>query len=221
MVLQVMVIGLGTLGMSLARNLTKKGAEVLAVDINKDLVDEAVSFASAAVCLDASDEEELLKLNPKERDVAVCAIGANSRESSILCTALLRQMGAPMIASRAKDETHARILKLVGAHRVFNPEEEYGRRFANNILYRNLIAEGAPEKELQLTEICLPPSMEGKNLIQLALPARYGIIVAAVRRGDSLNLRHPVPADPLRKDDRLLVVCDTESLEHLLQDNSK
>lgn len=221
MALQVMVIGLGTLGMSLARNLTEKGAEVLAVDINKERVDEAAAFASAAVCLDASDEAELLKLSPKERDVAVCAIGANSKESSILCTALLRQMGAPMIASRAKDKAHARILKLVGAHRVFNPEEEYGRRFAGNIAYRDLIAEDSPGGELQLTEICLPPFMEDKNLIRLALPARYGIIVAAVRRAGSIALRRPDPAGLLKKGDRLLLVCNAESLEQLMKDSGK
>lgn len=221
MALQVMVIGLGTLGMSLARNLTEKGAEVLAVDIDKERVDEAVSFASEAVCLDASDETELLKLRPRERDVAVCSIGPKSRESSILCTALLRQMGATMIASRAKDRTHARILKLVGAHRVFNPEEEYGKRFAATIAYRDLIVDTALSEELQLTEICVPPFMVGKNLIRLSMPTRYGIIVAAIRRGDPPQLRRPDPAEPLKAGDRLLVVSNADSLDRLMKVSGK
>ena len=41
---QVLIIGLGQLGTSLAKTLSEKGMEVVAVDINKDIVDKNAVF---------------------------------------------------------------------------------------------------------------------------------------------------------------------------------
>ena len=80
---QVLIIGLGQFGMSLARTLSEKGAEVLAVDRDKPLVEEAAAFVTAALTIDATDEAELARLQPARRDCAVCAIGDDSKEASI------------------------------------------------------------------------------------------------------------------------------------------
>ena len=53
---QILIIGLGQFGMSLAATLSGKGAEVIAVDIRKNLVEEASSFVTEALVLDATDE---------------------------------------------------------------------------------------------------------------------------------------------------------------------
>jgi len=132
MIQQILIIGLGQFGMSLARTLSQKGAEVLAVDPQKHLVQEASVFVTEALAMDATDEVELARLHPEKRDAVVCAIGDDSKEQSIICTALLRQMGAPFIVARANDKMHQRILHLVGAHKIVNPEQEFGMRFANN-----------------------------------------------------------------------------------------
>jgi trk system potassium uptake protein TrkA len=110
---QILIIGLGQFGMSLARTLSERGAEVLAVDVNSALVEEAATFVAEAVLIDATDETQLARLEPSKRDSAVCAIGDDSKESSIICTALLRQMGAPVVIARANDKMHHRILHLV------------------------------------------------------------------------------------------------------------
>ena len=116
--------------MSLARALAQHGSEVLAVDTNEAHINEIAPFVADAVIMDAMDEEALASLAPSQRDTCVCAIGDDNREGSIIVTALLRQLGAPHIIARATDELHARILTLVGAHEVINPEQNYGERLA-------------------------------------------------------------------------------------------
>lgn len=212
---QVMIIGLGQFGMSLARTLSEKGAEVLAVDSDRELVEEASLFCAEAVAIDATDETELARLNPGRRDAVVCAIGDDSKEASILCTALLRQMGAPLIIARAGDKMHRRILQLVGAHQVINPELEFGKRFANGILYRHVIADTSFADDFQLTEICIQPSMVGRTLVQLALPKRFGVLVAAIRRGTPPRILQPSPNEPLQEDDQLLIVSRGDAIEKL------
>ena len=64
---QVLIIGLGQFGMSLARTLSEKGAEVLAVDRDKPLVEEAAAFVTEALTIDATDEAELARLQPARR----------------------------------------------------------------------------------------------------------------------------------------------------------
>ncbi len=214
---QILIIGLGQFGMSLARTLSDKGAEVLAVDRQKNLVEEAAAFATEALVMDATDETELALLQPGKRDSSVCAIGDDSKEASIICTALLRQMGAPWIIARANNLLHQRILQLVGAHLVVNPEHEFGKRFANRLIYRNVVADMPLGEDLQLTEIQVHPAMIGKSLMELALPKRFGVMVVAVRRGSPSRVVQPSPSEPLQENDNLVIVSKESAIPKLLK----
>jgi len=214
---QILIIGLGHFGMSLARTLSEKGAEVLGVDVQKHLVEEAARFVTEAVLMDATDETELARLEPGKRDSAVCAIGDDSKEASIVCTALLRQMGTPIVIARANDPMHERILHLVGAHQVINPEREFGKRFANRLLYRHVIADTHIGDDLHITEICVQPSMVGKNLIDLALPRRFGVMVVGIRRGDEGRIFQPSPQEVMQKRDNLVIVSNEAAIPKLIK----
>lgn len=214
MATQVLIIGLGQFGMSLARTLSEKGAEVIAADNDKEIIEEAASFLDDAICLDATDETAVAKLCPKERDVVICAIGA--REPSILTTAILRQMGCENVIARATDKIHERILKAVGAKNVINPDAEYGRKFAYKILFQNIINDETSEN-IQLLEINVQPFMEGKTLIELALPNKYGIIVAAIKKGNKLT--RPFPNEVLNTKDKLLLVCTEDAIAKMIEEN--
>ena len=214
MALQVLIIGLGQFGMSLAKTLSEKGAEVVGVDKNKDLVNIASAFLDDVVCLDSTDEMALSKLCPKERDIVVCAIG--SRESSILCTALLVEMGCENIVARATDKIQERILKAIGAKNVINPDAEYGKKFAYKIMLQNIISSDISD-DVQSIEIKVQPFMVGKNLIELALPNKYGIIVAAIKRDGKVT--RPFPNEKLKLSDNLLLICNEESIENMLKEN--
>lgn len=212
---QILIIGLGHFGMSLARTLTLKGAEVLASDIRPHLVEEASEFVTEALVLDAAEEDQLARLSPGNRDAAVCAIGDESREASIICTALLRQMGCPHIIARGNERMHRRILQLVGAHQIINPEEEFGRRFATRLLYRNVIVDTVSGDELQMSEVNIRENMIGRTLIELELPKRFGIMVAGIRRGNMNTLIQPRPDEPLKAGDVLVIVSSEAAIEAL------
>ena len=218
---QILIIGLGRFGMSLANALAEKGVEVLAVDKRQALVEEAAAFAAEAVTIDATDEAELARLEPRRRDAAVCAIGGDSKESSIICTAMLRQMGTPLVIARANDKMHRRILRLVGAHQVINPEEEFGRRFAGRLLYRDVIADTSLGEDLLLTEIHILPAMIGNNLVELELPRRFGIVVVGIRRGSPSRITPPVPTEPLQAGDNLIIVSSDFAIAKLTRELRK
>lgn len=216
MLKQAIVVGLGQFGMSLARSLTDRDVEVLAVDISEERVRAAANFVADAACFDATDNDALARTSPMERDICICSIGDEAKEASIICTALLRQMGAPRVIARANDQVHARILQLVGAHQVVNPEREFGQRFASQVLYSGVLGELPLGEDLLITELRPPTAMIGHTLRDLELPRRYGITVVAVRRAGSTVLL-PKATDPLDEEDILVVVSKSGAVERMME----
>ncbi|QDU69248.1 potassium channel family protein [Engelhardtia mirabilis] len=214
---QVLVVGLGQFGMAAARALSAGGVKVLAVDVDDNLVRLASTFAAEAVRLDATDEEALATTSPAQRNVCLCAIGHEAREASIICTALLRQMGAKRVIARANDDVHARILTLVGASVVVNPEREYGERFANRIVYQDIRGEMALGEGLIVTEIDLPDDFAGQTLGELRLPVRFGVTVVAIRRSGSGQITSPGPESQLEQGDILVVVAKPGAVPRMIE----
>lgn len=208
---QVLIVGLGKFGLSLARALRDYDVEVLAVDRRAELVQEAAGFVDQALCLDSTDEEALARTAPERRDVVVCAIGDESRDASILTTALLKQMGARHLIARASDPLHARILRLVGASEVVDPETAFGRRLAPQLAVEGVLGEYPLGEGLVVAELRLPPSLAGKTLRDAELPRRSRVSVVALRREGTPQLL-PDPDEPLRADDVLVVVSTPEAL---------
>ncbi len=203
---QAIVIGLGQFGMAVARALAERGVEVLAVDINQERVRQAAQFTADAACFDASNADALAQTAPDRRDVCLCAIGDESREASIIVTALLRQMGAPRVIARANTDVHARILALVGADQVVNPEREFGERFATNILHRGILGEMPLGKGVLITEAEVQTAMVGRKLRDLELPGRFGITVIAIRKVGQETVILPRAGTVIDSGDVLVVV---------------
>lgn len=211
-----MVIGLGQFGMALAQSLAERSVEVMAVDARAERVQVASDFAASAVQFDATDEDALRRTSPERRDVCVCAIGDENREGSIMCTALLRQLGAPHILARATDPVHERILRLVGAHDVVNPERAFGERLATRLLYSAVLDEVPIGGDLVLTELRPPAAFVGRTLSELSLPRRHEINVVAIRREGDKTVSTPSPETPLQEKDILIVVSPPNAVARLL-----
>lgn len=212
---QILIIGLGQFGMALTKTLFEKGYEVIAVDTDKKLVNEASNYATDAICLDDIDEISLAKLSPKNRDLIICSIG--SREPSILTVALLKQMGCENIVARASEAIHARILKAIGAKCIINPEYEYGKKFANKIIFKSLFLDNNADA-LELFEISVQPFMIDKNLKELQLPDKYNVIVAGIMK-DNKYVR-PIPDEKFKPEDRILVTGTNEDIEKMMKENN-
>lgn len=211
---QVLIIGLGQFGMALAKALAEQGTEVLAVDSNESHIQDVAPFVADAVVMDAMDETSLASLAPDRREICVCAIGDDHREGSIVVTALLKQLGAPHIIARATDELHARILSLVGAHEVINPEKNYGERLAIRLAWRNVVNVLPLGGNLVLTELEAPEALWGRTLIELELPKRFEVTICAIRTEEG-GTSIPDPQRALKRGDVLMVVSTEANAKRL------
>lgn len=214
---QALIIGLGQFGMSVARALAARGVEVLAVDVSEDRVRTASSFATEAASFDASDEAALGQTSPERRDVCLCAIGDEAKEASIICTALLKQMGARRVIARSNDDIHARILSLVGADQVVNPEREFGDRFANHILHEGIRGEMQLGEGILITEVTVPSAFEGQSLADLGLPKRFGVTVIAIRKAATGSIVMPNSSSVVEAEDVLVVVANERAVSQMME----
>lgn len=216
---QALIIGLGQFGRALARTLASRRVEVLAIDQSEAAVELVADVVDDCLVLDASIESALARLEPHRRDLCVCAIGSKARDRAIIVTALLRQLGAPRVVARANDDTTERILHLVGAHDVVNPERAFGERLATRLLYSGIIEEFPLGDDLVISEIRPPRVLVGRSLRELDLRRRAGLSVVAIRRELDGRGRALMPTadERIAPDDILVVVAPREAVHRLLE----
>ena len=71
------IIGLGEFGKVLALKLASRGAEVIGVDTNIELIEDVKNDVSLAVKLDATNERDLISQGIDKVDVIVASMGRN------------------------------------------------------------------------------------------------------------------------------------------------
>lgn len=207
------VFGLGRYGRSVAAELSKSGADVVAVDIDEEAVNDAVDEIPLCKCADVTDENVLKQLGVKNFDVVIVAMAENL-EGSVLATMLLKQAGVPTVIVKCADEMHRRILSKIGADRVVLPESESGTRLAKNLLSSGFIDIIELSKDVSMIELNVKKDWIGKSLVDLNLRKKHSINVVAIRKNDSVDIDID-PHAPLDGDMRLIVVANPEKLTRL------
>ena len=205
------VIGLGRFGASLARQLCKLGAEVLALDVKGDLVQQVASEVTHAVVGDAQDKEVLRALGVRNMDCAVIAIGDNLA-ASVLITMNLKELGIPFIVCKAHDETHRKVLEKLGVDRVVIPEQEYAQRLARTLNSHNVLDYIELSEDFGILDVPAPAAWMGKSLRELNIRAKLGVNIIAVENGGKTNVS-PGADYAIQSGDTLVVLGDNVSLE--------
>ena len=211
------VIGLGSFGTNVAKTLYEKGNDVLAVDWNKEKIEEMKTFVSHAVSTDAAVKENLQALGIKEMDVVVVSLGPEM-ESSILTTLYLQEIGAKRIVAKALTEDHVKILLAVGATEVIYPEKDMAIKAALKLSNPNILEYLPLVSGLGIQEIAPPEKFIGKSLRDLDLRNKYGIQVIAIRELIPEKTTFIPMADFVIKDSDIMVIMGEE--KHLAKLNS-
>lgn len=205
------VIGLGRFGSALARNLCALGAEVLAIDVNSQLVQQIANDVTHAVVGDAQDKEVLRALGVRDFDCAITAIGENLA-ASVLTVMNLKELGVPYVVCKAHDETHRRVLEKLGVDRVVIPENEHAQRLARRLQSHNVLDYIELSKDYGILELPAPKSWIGKSLKELNVRAKLGVNIIAVKNDGNTNVS-PSADYRISAGDTLAVLGDNVALE--------
>ncbi len=207
------VFGLGRYGRAIAKELVNNGAEVLAVDVDEDVVNAASLEIPFCKCADITDAEVIEQLGIGNIDVVVIAT-ANNLEASVLATMLCKEAGVKTVIAKCADEMQRKILLKVGADQVMFPESESGTRLARNLISSGFMDIIDLSDDVSMVELTVRPEWAGQNLLQLNLRKKYGINVVAVCRDEKVDINID-PERPLQADTKLIVIAHTSELNKL------
>ena len=222
---QYAVIGLGTFGFKLATTLAEMGGQVLAIDNDRDRVQEIKDLVTDAVVLDATDKTAMNSLDLTSLDVVIVSVG--HLEDSVLISLYLREAGVSEILVKALNTDHVKIVQLLGVSRVVLPEEEMAVRLAGSLLTPNIIEHIPLSPGHSIVEVKAPESFWGSTIGALDIRKKYRVEVIALKKYvvsklegketvDESKTRVVPSADELiNSGDALVVIGKNEDIEKM------
>lgn len=210
---QIIVIGLGRFGQSVATTLFKMGHDVLAVDDDENTIQEIADSVTHAVQMDATDEMALRTLGIRNFDIAVVSIGTNI-QSSIMVTLNLKEAGVKKVVAKATNDMHARLLTKIGADKVILPEHDMGIRVAHNLVAVNILDFIELSPDYSIVEVQAPVSWYDKDIKTLDARAKYGINIMAIKSESDINIS-PRATDRILEGDILVVIGSIDDLSKI------
>lgn len=175
------VIGLGRFGSKIARQLSSRGAEVIAIDTSSVNVEKIKDDVAHPVQVDATDIKALKALKIGEMDAVVLAIGENF-EALLLCAVQLMELKVKRIIARTGTAHQKQILSKLGITEILSPEEEVGILVAERLLHPGVKTFLQLPDGYEIAEIKPPKSVCNKSVGELELRKNYNLNLITINR---------------------------------------
>lgn len=209
------VIGLGQFGSAICQALVDAGQEVLAIDINEDVVEEYADMVMQAVIADAQDEDALHDLDIGSFDHVYVSIGGNIA-ASVMATMIVKEAGVPDIICRAENVTHARVLEKVGATKVVRPEHDLAMQIVFRQLHPSVVDYVNLSKNLTLAEIKVNNSkIVNKTIDELDFRNRYNVTILVIINDQDDVIQLPQANDVIHENDKIMVIGKQKDIHKL------
>ena len=204
------VFGLGRYGTAVAKELVENGMEVIAIDTNQKIVNDAAAYLPVCKCADVTDAEVVSRLGIGNIDTVIVCMASNL-EASVMAVTLCKEAGVKNVIAKCANEMQQKILLRVGADKVVFPENESGIRLAKNLLSSGFIDMISLSNDVSMIEIDVRDEWHGKNLIELNLRKKYGFNIVAIKKGEKVNVNID-PEQPLEEETTLIVIANIAKL---------
>lgn len=228
---KIAIIGAGHFGSAIATALSQKGAEVLVIDDDINVIQNIADDVAFAVCTNATNKRALLAENILDYDVVVIAIG-NDFVARLLCAANLLDIGVKRIISRTMGESQKIILEKMGITEFLSPEDEIGQIVADKLMNPNLITYLQLPDEYKVAEILVPESIVGLKINEVKFRENYKMSLITIRRkleeGEEKTKNGkneqivgvPDYNDIIEQDDILVVFAKSKDIDVFIKANS-
>lgn len=208
----VLIVGAGRFGRYTAMKLNELGHEIFAIDKSEDRINRILPYVTDAQIGDSTSEDFLRSLGISDFDLCIVAIGDDFL-SSLETTALLEELGAKKIISRATSGKQERFLKKNGADAVIFPERQIGQWTA--VLYSSdTISNYVDLKDgYSVFEVSVPEAWDGRKVGELDVRRKYSINLLMVQdENSSMDITKDTV---LHKGQTLIVLGKHEVLEKM------
>ena len=202
-----LVIGIGRFGRHLSIKLAEMGNEVLSIDKHEEAVSELVPYVTKTVIGDCTKVGVLESLDVPEFDVCFVCIGTNF-QSSLEVSAMLKDLGAKKVVSKASTEIQKKFLLRNGADEVVYPEKDVAEDIAMRFNADNLLRFFELSHGVVVVEVMPLTHWIGKSIKEMDFRARYQANILATRVNDEAV---PLPdAEYVFKEDEAVMLMGRE-----------
>lgn len=212
---QVVVIGLGTFGNYIAKEMYIKGFEVIAIDIDPQKVQEIQADVTQAIVADSTDVLALKAIGIEGADMVFVCMG--SKVSDSILTALnVKDLKVRRIYVKAKSEAHGRVLEKLDVTEVLFPERDLALNVARKIANPNMLDFIPFIEGYTIVELAPMQALIGKKLKEMDLINKFGVQVIAIKDVITDHVNIVPTGEYLMKDSDVLVLLgQKEDIERL------
>jgi trk system potassium uptake protein len=223
------VIGLGRFGGKIARQLARRGAEVIAIDDTEDKVEALKEEVAMAITMDATDLKALKGYKIDEMDAVVVAIGENF-EALILTVVNLLELKIKRIIARAGSAHQKLILEKLGISETLSPEEEVGILVAERLIHPSVKTFLQLPDGFEIAEINAPKKVWNKTITEIEFEGSFNLSLITVKRlfeidkkGKIEKERHllgvVLPTTIIYENDEIIVMGKEIDIERFIEVN--
>jgi len=183
----ILVIGMGRFGRHLAKKMLELGNDVMIVDKDASVIEQYSTMFTDSQIADCTNENVLRALGVNHFDICFVAIG-DDFQSSLVITALLKELHAKYVVAKAKQDIQADLLMRIGADEVVYPEREMAEKLAVRYNATNIFDFIELTKEYAIYEIPVPSAWAGKTISEINIRQKYKINIIAMKINNDLKL---------------------------------
>lgn len=213
------ICGAGRVGRSTARELARKPAPFVIIELNET---KAARFSNDWLMLvgDATQEQILRQARIDRARGLVAATTTDATNLYIVLTARGLNPNLKIIARASEDDAEKHLLKA-GADSVVSPYHFVGQRIAQSFLRPNVVsfldtATTHLGMDLEIGEILVGANSEfsGKTVGSSRIRQERGVIILAIKRAQGMHF-NPSPEDLIQPGDCLIAMGQPAQLRQL------
>ena len=209
------IIGLGTFGSNLAKNLSRAGKEVLAIDQDENKVDAIKDYVEEALIVKSLDKNVLEEAGIQNCHTVIICISKDTA-ISVLTTLNVINMKVKRVLAKANSDDHGAILEKIGAEVIY-PERDMADRIGNMLTNSRSLDFIKLKGNVSVTEFRIPSNLIGKTLKESKIRDKYKLNVIALENDDETT----TIADPnhiFKEEDYVVVLGSDENIRAFEQE---
>lgn len=207
----ILLIGVGRFGKHIALQLNKLGHQVMAVDDEEERINDILPYVTNAQIGDSTNIEFLKSLGVRNFDVCIVTIGSNF-QNSLETTSNLKELGAPLIVSRAERDVHAKFLLRNGADEILYPEKQLAKWAAIRYASDHILDYIELDDTHSIFEVTVPKAWIGLSVGQLDVRKKHNINIMALKKNGVINMM--ITSDTILSNEfTLLVLGEDRALQ--------
>ena len=206
----VLIVGAGQFGIHIAKRMSQLQCEIMAVDSEEERINAILPYTTNAQIGDSTNADFMGSLGIPDFDVCMVTI-SDSFQDSLETTALLKELGAKKVISRAQNDVQEKFLLRNGADETVYPEKQTAIRLAIKEASDDILDVFHLDRHINIYEVRVPKAWNNKTIAELDIRRKHNLNIIAIKTGGQLLL--PTPDMVLDEEVSILMLGNMKDLQ--------